>query len=139
MDAQHHPKEAIDTLQLLADHRQREVVHTGAAIRGWQADPQEAEPAHLLQHRANMCTVLRPLAMLGASAIPGADMWGDLLLSEVAYGFTEQFVLLSQEHVVVGGEIHVCAPFYVAGCVSRIARSPVLVFGLWSSIFCILH
>jgi hypothetical protein len=47
-----------------------------------------------------------PFAGLGAAAIPRANVRRDLLLGEVAHRLAEQIVLLGEEHIVVGGEIH---------------------------------
>ncbi len=107
VNAEHHPQKGVDALQLFADHRQRQIVHTCAAVLLGNADAQKAQLAHALQDRPDMGHVR---VVLRALTIPVANKGLNLALRKLPHSLPQQLMLLVQEHIVVSSKIHVYAP-----------------------------
>ena len=89
VDALDDTERGVGTLQLLAQDREAEVVHPGAAVRLRDRGAQEPELAHPLED----------LAMDLALLVPLADVRQDLRLGEVPDGLPDELVLVGQREV----------------------------------------
>ena len=103
MDAHHHPERRVGALQLLAQDRQRDVVHARPAPRLRDRRPQVAQLAHPGEH----------LRVRLPGLVPGSDPGQDLRGNELADGLANKPVLVGEGQVD-----HRCAPRQSVGVVA---------------------
>ena len=89
MHALDHPERRVGTLQLLAQQREAQVVHPGAAVLLGDRRPQEAQLREAPEE----------LAWVPAGLVPGPDVRQELALCEGACGIADEQVLVAQREV----------------------------------------
>src|SRR6185436_961946 len=89
VDALHDPEGRVRLLELLADHREADVVHPAAAPLGVDRGAEQALLGHAHEH----------LAVDLALRVPVADERVDLRLAELADGLLDEAVLVGRAEV----------------------------------------
>ena len=86
MHRHHDTHKRVDSFQLFADQTERDVIEAGAAILLRNADAEQIQLAHLLQHFRMKFLLL----------VPFFDIRRHLFLRKLAHGLHQRFMIFSQ-------------------------------------------